>query len=286
MPALFVDQLTVMDFALFDPKRGIVGESWIVDVILEGDLDEQGMVFDFGHVKKQIKQVIDSVVDHKFVVPAHYADLEVSDLTGNGSDVLLEIRDRQQRWYRHQSPAQAIVLLESKIVTFEAVKELLVEECFKVVPENVTSIEIALSTENIQGDYYHYAHGLKKHLGDCQRIAHGHRSQIHIFENDQRSSELEKIWAEKWADIYIGTQEDLHEELEIEGVNYYHFAYQSEQGQFELTLPKDNCHMMVNDTTVELIAAHIAKQIKLLRPDSAITVKAFEGVKKGAIASA
>ena len=54
MAALFVDQLTVIDFAYFDPKRGIVGESWIVDIILDGDLDDQGMIFDFGDVKKQI----------------------------------------------------------------------------------------------------------------------------------------------------------------------------------------------------------------------------------------
>lgn len=275
-----------MDFAFFDPNRGIVGESWIVDVVLEGDLDDQGMVFDFGHVKKQIKQVMDSVVDHKFVVPKQYPELKVTNLGDDDSNLLLEIRDQQGRWYRHQSPTQGVVLLESDSVNFEAVEKLLIEECFKVLPENVTTISLNLSTEQIDGAFYHYAHGLKKHLGDCQRIAHGHRSQIHIFENGQRSDELEALWAEKWADIYIATKEDLQEELEIDGLDYYHFAYQSEQGQFELTLPKDDCHLMINDTTVELIAAHIAKQIKLLRPDSEITIKAFEGVKKGAIASA
>jgi len=46
-----------------------VGESWIADVVLGGELDEQGMVFDFSHVKRAIKQVIDAQVDHRLVVP-------------------------------------------------------------------------------------------------------------------------------------------------------------------------------------------------------------------------
>ena len=48
---LFVDHLTVLDFSFVHPDRGIVGESLIMDVELYGDLDEQGMVFDFGDVK-------------------------------------------------------------------------------------------------------------------------------------------------------------------------------------------------------------------------------------------
>lgn len=283
MAALFVDQLTVIDFAYFHPARGIVGESWIVDIVLEGDLDDQGMVFDFGDVKKQIKIAIDNSVDHKFVVAKNYAKLEISEANDS---LLLEIQDDNHQWYRHQSPAEAVALVDSENVTMDAVKKLLIKECKKVVPENVTKIDLQLSEENIKGAYYHYAHGLKKHLGDCQRIAHGHRSQIHIFENGERSSQLETYWAEKWRDIYIATEEDLAKELVIDGIEYYHFDYVSQQGDFSLTLPKKHCHLMTNDSTVELIAAHIAKNLKLKKPRSKITIKAFEGVKKGAIASA
>lgn len=282
MPALFVDQLTVIDFAYFHPQRGIVGESWIVDLVLEGELDEQGMVFDFGDVKKQIKQLIDSVVDHKFVVPARYEQLNHQQ---SENQLLLEIRDQAGHWYRHSSPLEAVVLLDSESVNKQAVRDLLIEHCKKIVPKNVQSISMHLRNEDIAGDYYHYAHGLKKHLGDCQRIAHGHRSQIHVYENEQRSPELERYWAEKWRDIYIATQEDLQQELEIDKLDYYHFTYNSEQGEFSLTLPKSKCHLMNNDSTVELIAAHIAKQLKIKSPHNKITVKAFEGVAKGAIAT-
>lgn len=282
MPALFVDQLTVIDFAYFDVHRGIVGESWIVDLVLEGELDDQGMVFDFGDVKKRIKQAIDATVDHKFVVPAQSDHVQAED---NDKELKLTLSDTANHRYYHQSPEQAVVLLEAKEVSMDAVIKVLNAACHQVVPQNVAKIHLSLHTEDIKGDYYHYAHGLKKHLGDCQRIAHGHRSQIHIYDNGQRSSELESLWCEKWEDIYIGTEEDLVE-TEIEDPNdYYRFAYTSEQGYFSLELPKARCHIMKNDSTVELIASHILKQLKQIEPHATIQVKAFEGVNKGAIAN-
>ena len=59
MQALFVDQLSTLDFSYLCPERGLVGETWLVDVTLWGELNAEGMVFDFGHVKKQIKSALD-----------------------------------------------------------------------------------------------------------------------------------------------------------------------------------------------------------------------------------
>src|SRR5690606_28980303 len=67
---LFVRDLTVIDFSYLCAERGMLGESYIVDVELHGKLDNTSMVLDFSRVKKIIKQAIDQLVDHKLAVPA------------------------------------------------------------------------------------------------------------------------------------------------------------------------------------------------------------------------
>lgn len=282
MPALFVDHLTVMDFTYLDMERGLVGESWIVDVVLEGALDEQGMVFDFGDVKKQIKRAIDDAFDHKFVVPAQLATLESSE---ENDALILRWTDTQGRQWQHVSPVDAVVMLPTETVTQEITTHWLAELLRRFVPHNVEAIKIRLRTEPIDGAYYHYSHGLKKHLGNCQRIAHGHRSRIEIRVDGKRAPELEQQWAERWRDIYLGTVEDMIEQFHQDKQEYVSFAYHSAQGHFALTLPAERVYFIDCDSTVELLADHLAQQIAAAHPGHAIEVKAFEGVWKGAIAS-
>ena len=139
--------------------------------------------------------------------------------------------------------------------------------------------------EVIEGAYYHYVHGLKKHLGNCQRIAHGHRSPIRIDRNGHRAYDLEERWAKLWQDIYVGTEEDVARRFVGEdGIGYITFEYEANQGEFALTLPEHRVYMLETDTTVELIAAHIADKLKAEFSGEEIQVKAYEGVGKGAIA--
>ena len=65
---------------------------------------------------------------------------------------------------------------------------------------------------------------------------------------------------------------------------YFKFGYTAPQGYFELTISQPHCYLIESDSTVELIAHHIATTIKAAYPDDKITVHAFEGFKKGAIA--
>ncbi|HCW90379.1 MAG TPA: 6-pyruvoyl tetrahydropterin reductase [Marinobacter sp.] len=281
MNHLFVDNLTVIDFAYLDRQRGLVGESWIVDVVLGGELDEQGMVFDFSNVKRTIKRVIDERVDHRLGGPARYQGLSQSEDTPG-----------QFRWHLtdgthidHRSPSEAVVWLESDRVVPSVVAGLLEKELQAVLPANVSSVEISLREEEIDGAYYHYVHGLKKHLGNCQRIAHGHRSPIRIDRNGHRDYSLENHWAALWRDIYVGSGEDVaRREVDADGTAYITFEYEANQGEFGLTLPESRVYMMDTDTTVELIAAHMASRIKTEYPEDSVRVKAYEGVGKGAIA--
>jgi hypothetical protein len=83
-------------------------------------------------------------------------------------------------------------------------------------------------------------------------------------------------------DIYIGTRSHLIGEAD----GMHHYRYDAPQGEFELKLPAQYCYLIDTETTVEQIAQHLAVAIKQEYPDSDVLVRAFEGVGKGAIATA
>ncbi len=278
MTQLFVKQLTVLDFSYLDYQRGLVGESWIVDVFLKGDLDKEGMIQDFSLVKRNLKACLEDVMDHKLVVPVH-----ASKVKFNADYTEVIFYDQQDDQYHQKCPAQALCLFDDSTINMAAATVALKKAARQAVPDNVEEIEIQLRTEPIAGAYYHYSHGLKKHKGNCQRIAHGHRSKIEIFTNNQARPDLETDWAKQWADIYLGTRENKVHSPIIDGKKYYQFAYQAPQGYYELTLPQSRTYLMDVETTVEKISAHIAE--RLSKDHKNIKVWAYEGLDKGAIST-
>ncbi len=283
MTTLFVDSLTVIDFSYLHSKRGLLGESWLLDIELDGSLDAQGMVLDFGEVKQQVKQMVDDEFDHKLLIPCGYPGTELQK-NGSCQDVLY--RYQTDYTIRHSAPNSASCLLKTDEITCESVATAIEQRLQPRLPKNVVQIKIRLRAEQREGYFYHVSHGLKHHVGNCQRIAHGHRSYIEIFENGNRSAALEAEWAARWRDIYIGTQADLLEESELNKVAYYRFSYRSGQGVFELELPKACCYLIRCDSTVENLAQHVADLLKSENPSSHYRVRAFEGIEKGAEATA
>lgn len=281
MNQLFVDNLTVIDFSYLDTSRGILGESWIVDVELAGELDEQGMLFDFGDVKKKVKSIIDYEVDHKLVIPASHPLISIST---HGTLIEAVFTAESGETIIHKSPIESLTQIQDIEITKGNVSTYLCEKILQQLPDNVTGINITLREEVIEGACYQYSHGLKKHKGNCQRIAHGHRSTIKITKDGKPDSQLEQQWAETFKDIYIGTTEDVARETTINNLPHTHFSYVSMQGAFELTLPTRQVYLINTDSTVEWIATHIAVTLKQQHPNHQFRVKAFEGVGKGAIA--
>jgi 6-pyruvoyl-tetrahydropterin synthase len=283
MTTLFVHRLTVIDSSYLCPSRGLVGESWQVDIELEGALDEQGMVLDFGEVKRAIKQRIDERFDHKLLVPTEYTGLV---LQNNAAGSYLRFRLNDGREIEHRSPDDALCLLPLTAIDSEALAAIVRDDLIPRLPDNVRDVALRLWPEQIDGAYYHYSHGLKHHDGNCQRIAHGHRSRIEIWRDGQRAKDLEAEWSAQWRDIYIGTAEDVIGTSQRSGIDCLEFGYRSAQGEFGLTLPRSACYLIDTDSTVENIAQHIADVLKTQEPTRVFKVYAFEGVDKGAVGQA
>ncbi|GAA6186675.1 MULTISPECIES: 6-pyruvoyl trahydropterin synthase family protein [Alteromonadaceae] len=289
---LFVNDLTVMDFSYLCAQRGMVGESWIVDVILDGELNEESMVLDFGKVKKELKFLIDEYVDHKLLVPAEHAFSQIKR-DPNTDEVKVDFLRPNGKSIHLLCPAEAYAFVYASEVDIDSVGQYLKEVIATHLPSNVDGIELILRPEVIDTPFYHYTHGLKKHDGNCQRIAHGHRSKVVIYENDKLNLAWQAYWAERWQDIYIGSEEDIVDGQQsvlagqVENTEtHFFFTYESSQGEFSLAIPKSECEIVNTDSTVECLAQYMALDLKQQSPQSHFKVFAFEGVGKGAIAYA
>ncbi|MCK2072688.1 6-carboxytetrahydropterin synthase [Aeromonas caviae] len=292
---LFVRDLTVIDCSYLCERRGMVGESWLVDIEMSGELNEMSMLLDFGRVKKLIKSIIDEEVDHKLLVPTECPLVHVHALENDESTVDLL---RPGRAIHLRCPTQGFAFIPAPQVDKESVTRYLLGVLAKRLPGNIKDLSLTLRSERIEGAFYHYSHGLKKHDGNCQRIAHGHRSPVEILVDGERDEELEFNWAERWADIYLGTEEDrvalgelaLSERAEAslkEGdAHYIGFKYVAPQGLFQLAMPAAEVEMIDTDTTIELLAHYIAREVKKQVGDKFVKIVAYEGVGKGAIAYA
>ena len=279
---LFVDNLTNVDFSFLDPTRGLLGETYLANIRLLGELDEQGMVCDFGKVKKLVRHWLDTELDHRLAVPVRSPNIQVHE---EGEFIAIRWQfGNSGEFLQTRSPRDAIALVDAEVLTPNSIAHWCINQLKHLFPESVARLELDFSQEEISGAHYHYSHGLKKHLGNCQRIAHGHRSRIDIWQDGIKSPLLEAQWAARWCDIYVGTRSDISAQPIINNLDYFTFAYVSQQGPFELTIPQRCCYIIDTDTTVELIAQHFAQATKLEFPDSNICAKAYEGINKGAIA--
>lgn len=284
MATLFVDQLTVIDCSVLDPNAGLIGESYIVDVELSGALDDQGMVLDFSAVKRQLKRSIDALVDHRLLLPLRHPGLLLSETT---EQIRIRFTDNHGHCWEHESPAVAVCGLAVSEVTPDSLAFWLAPRLLADLPAGL-QLRIELRHEQIDGAYYRYSHGLQRHNGACQRIAHGHRSRLQVSIGGVRRPDIELQWANRFKDIYIASHGHFVREFEQDGHKYVELRYQAIEGDYRLILPQERCYWLSCESTVEQIAAHLAEQIQFLNAasESTIQVRAFEGVQKGALACA
>ena len=219
--------------------------------------------------------------------------ITVSDSTYREGHEFVDFKSKKGS-YNLQSPRCAFAKISSDKIDIASVTSYLTEIILEQLPKNVQGLTLNLRAENIDGAFYHYTHGLKLHDGNCQRIAHGHRSKIHIYQNGQRSAELEAAWSLRWKDIYLASEADrialAHIELSANATENLSadqqlFSYFAPQGRFDIAVPSNILDVVDCDSTVELLADFILRQLKQQSPDNEFKVVAFEGVAKGAIAN-
>jgi 6-pyruvoyl-tetrahydropterin synthase len=280
MSTLFVEKLTTLDFSYLHPQRGLLGETWWLDAELTGTLDDQGMVLDFGDVKRQLKHHADIHYDHKLIVPMSDLGCHIDT---HGEQTALVFQMAQGEHIRYQGPTEALALIDTAAVTPQHIASHFIQSLKPQLPANVQQLALHLYPEATDEPQFHYSHGLRHHDGNCQRIAHGHRSKLEIFRNGRRSAPLEQLWTAQWRDIYIGSRDHLTAAPQHNGQAYHHYAYQASQGDFELELPAHRCYLIDTDSTIENLAQHIADELGEQQPDATFRVRAYEGIAKGAI---
>ncbi|MFG6667340.1 6-carboxytetrahydropterin synthase [Halomonas sp. HNIBRBA4712] len=272
--ALFVKQLSHIDVSLWCPQRGLVGASWQVDACLEGELGEDGMLFDFGRVKPFIKKSLDAGVDHTLLMPTRAVGVSIEECVEG-----LCIRTTAPYPIEVRGPARAFTLVDVEHIEPAALAVSLGEELTRTCPENVERVSLTLSNEVIDGAAYGYSHGLKRHDGNCQRIAHGHRSRLEILQHGERQPALEARWAAWLDNRYLLERADIVYQDE----QTLACRYEAGEGRFALSLPLERCAVLDTPTTVENIARWLAERIAR-ETQTPTRVNAFEGFNKGATA--
>lgn len=284
---LFVEKLTSIDSSYLCPQHGIVGESWLLDVALGGDLNAQQMLFDFADVKRTIKRYVDATFDHKLLLPADYPG--ITRLAAAAGALCLRFDTARGQAYL-AAPQQAVSWLPGASIDADSLAQAISEGLRPLLPANVQQIQISLRHEDPAPPHFHYSHGLRMHEGNCQRIAHGHRSRLRISRDGSYDEVLSRHWCQRWQYIYLGHDVDRCQWQDTPFVAHAMdsgllcFAYSAGQGAFAIALPEDWCELVTVDTTIEQIAGYIARSVAAAHPQQQIEVRVYEGVEKGAIA--
>ncbi|MGJ8670084.1 MAG: 6-pyruvoyl trahydropterin synthase family protein [Oceanococcus sp.] len=270
---LFIADLSHLDCAWFDPQHGLVGETWRVDAELGGELDDEGMLCDFGIVKSVLKQALDADFDHRLLLDKQQARL--LDQQAEQAHIALRCEDGDE--YQYQAPEQSFALVDCRNINTLDLAAALQTQLHALLPDNISELILRLSPAHERGAY-RYCHGLRQHAGNCQRMAHGHRAHMQIRVDGERQTSLEQHWQQAFDCRYIGSAEDLS----TVGARH-RYAYTGSQGQFELELPQQRSRPIDAQPTIEHITAYMSRQIAIDIPNKHIECQAFEGIGKGAI---
>ena len=291
---LFYENVTVLDYAYLDEHLGVVGDALTIGVEFTGETDEEGVVYDFSHAKKKVKEIIDRDCDHRLVIPRGITQFADGEITLNYKYGFSDNR------IEYRCPEQGVCEIPYAQVNLANLQAFLEERVLQEMPETVCSVRLELKKETLTDShsFFHYTHGLKEHYGNCQRLFHGHRNTVEVFINGNRNPEIEREFAHNLfsSNIHFCYWENVVNKEEIidlikdesplgryENLPPVEIEYESSQGNFWGSVPGEAVYFMQTETTVENLSIHFTQLVKQrVGKNDIVSVKAFEGIKKGA----
>ena len=221
-----------------------------------------------------MKQVLKSSLDHTLIIPVqsklvHYQDTDRGDLWR------LQAKSRltgvNSEW-TYLCPKGAVYPIRAVQVTREIVEQ----ECSRLVrhrlPEDVLAVEIHLRKEDVSSGqaFFRYSHGISGHDGLCQRLFHGHRSQIEVYVADERRHDLEQWLAHEvlGSVVHIASlsqivnpDPSLRAGTRPEMTSLLTISYHGSMGLFEATVPANRVFLVEDGTSIESISQELVRLI-------------------------
>lgn len=284
--SLFYKHLTLLDYAFYHKREGVRGNSLIVDIEFQGKLDQEGILFDFSRGKKAVKEVIDEICDHRFIIPSGL----LKKKRGQGIFECKTIHGP----ILYEAPEEAFCEIEADPQNVREIARFLEKELLAKMPENIDDVYLALRQEQINSfeSIFHYTHGLKTHYGNCQRLFHGHSNTLSVEVNGQKRRDLERYLADEvfghsihfcFFENVINKKDFRYSLGRPETDVPVKIAYEGNQGSFSATLPSKMVYFLPIETTVENLSAHFYELVRQeVSQADKICIRAYEGIAKGA----
>ncbi len=269
---LFVENVTIIDYAYLRPDVRIAGDSLILTVELRGELDHNGFIVDFGKLKPMVKQLVDSELDHRLLLPDRDRELIVEEIGGR---VIVRYGT-----LTYEAPPLAIARLDAIAITHDTISQRIQQLVAPHLSPNVSALRchLARDARAEQQASFAYTHGLRHHDGNCQRLLHGHRGVFVVIWDGIRDPELEGTLIQRFDGAHFASARDVSGDA---------VAYRAAQGDFTALLPAGRIVSMAVEPTIENIAQFAFEELVRGQGLDArrLMVRAYEGPNKGAMFS-
>ncbi len=261
-----------------------MGVSWALDLTLQGELGENGFIYDFSIVKSLTREALKKSLDHCLLVSA---------------DVQKKMRGASEHWqlnekWSYQCPERCVYQFATSDiskVTIEREIESIISQALREPDIRVTATlrELIIPDASL----FQYTHGIVGHQGYCQRPLHGHSSQLEIIVDDVRRKDIEQnIISQVFSkNIHLTNRFQLQHtkawEVGQRGPigEIAKIYYEGSKGNYEVCLPADKVLLLPEETSIECLTHFLASHVdKLGEAKKSIRVTCREGLNKGATA--